>query len=269
LTFAPTPQDRANFIRGVKIIADKGKKGNWPDLVFECGGELTNFRQNGIDFGKASYGALKEAGLTTALRGNGLSDLEVIKAGVVDCPQPNFAMMKKEWFDYLKAHNKRLWAYNYSTDRFGYGWFPFKHGITRCSFEAGIYFANQPGNIFDDHYGDFPLGLPTGLTTLAPTVLMKRIVEGCIDYKYLYMLDKLIKEADASGKPATKQAAAQAQAWLKERLSVLSDGVDDTFTDPRWYGNVQPGGNWTRADYDRYRWQAAEFIMALQKELGR
>jgi len=268
LKFAPTPEGRADFIRGVGIIQEKALRAGWPAFVFECSGELSNFREYGTEFGLEVGKAFKDAGVLTALRGNGPSDLEVMKAGLVDFPQPNPAMMQKVWLDFMKATGKGLWAYNSSTGRFGYGWFCFKHGITRMSYEAGVYFAGAPGDIFDDYYRDFPFGgLPLSLTSLAPSMRLKWAVEGAIDYKYLFLLDGLIREGRASTNPVARTRADEARAWLEARLATLPDAVDASRDNPEWYGEVRPGPGWSDDDYDRYRWQAATFIMAIREAL--
>ena len=270
LKFAQTPEGRANFIRAIKIIEEKGKKAGWPEIAFECGGEYTNYRQQGAEFAVAVHSAFKDAGVHNALRGNGPSDMAAIAKGLVDYPQPNWALMKKKDLAVIKANAKRLWFYNFSTGRFGYGWWCFKHGVTRAAHEGGIYFHRQPGNIFDNQYGDFPVGgLPTGLTSLTPTVKLKRMAEGADDYKYLYMLDKLIKEAKASGKPGAERAARAAQVWLDKKLDGVPDGTDALSGLAEWYNEVRKGVSWYLGDFDKYRWEMAEHISALRKALRR
>ena len=266
--FCPTPEGRAEFIKAIRIINEKAKKAGWPEVVFECGGEYTNFAKHGAEFAVAAHKAFREAGVSSSIRGNGESDMAAIYAKLVDYPQPNWAMMQKKRFDFMKANNKRLWAYNFSTGRFGYGWFCFRHGITRASYEGGIYFHRQPGNIFDNKYGDFPFGgLPLSLTSFAPTVKLKRVVAGAIDYKYLYMLDQLIRKARASGKPAARKIADAARAWIDEKLKSMPDGTDNMRGHIDWYNEVRSGVSWYADDFDRYRWQMAKYIMDLQKEL--
>ena len=177
-------------------------------------------------------------------------------------------MMQKDRMDFMKANSKRMWAYNFARGRFGYGWFCVKHGITRASHECGIYFHRQPGNIFDNRYGDFPFGLPTSLTGLAPAVNLKRAVEGADDYKYVHTLTSLIETGLSLAKPGARQAAEAAQAWLDEKLKSLPDGVEDLAGNREWYGEVRGGVSWYVGDYDKYRWQAAVHIMSLQKALG-
>ena len=266
--FCNTPQDRANFIKAIRIINEKAKKAGWPEIVFECGGEYTNFGKMGAEFAVAAHKTFREAGVSNSVRGNGPSDMEAIHAKLVHYPQPNPAMMKKEWLDFMKANSKALWVYNFSTGRMGYGWFCFRHGVARASHEVGIYFHRQPGNIFDNTYGDWPLALPLSLTSFAPDVRFKRIVEGADDYKYLCMLDQLIKKGAASGNAEAQKVAREARAWLDKKLKCFPDGISEVREPIDWYNEVRDGISWYPGDYDKYRWQMAEFIMALQKGLG-
>ena len=275
ITFPPTPLGRANYIRGIQTIQEKAIKAGWPELIFEGGGELTNFHAVGLEYGKAVYGANKEAGVKTSERANGYVDMELIKAGLIDYPQPNHALMEPKDLGYLtRRFKENLWAYNYCSGslgagRYGMGWFCFKHGVTRSSHEAGIYFQLQPGNIFDDWYCDSPLALPTSLTSLAPTVLLKQFVEGTVDLKYLRFLDSLIRQGESSNRPAAKRAAGKARAWLQARLDSLPEGNEDSPTAAReWFGGINPGPDWKLGDFEKYRWQAAQHIMAIQKALG-
>ena len=267
VTFIPTPEGRENFIRAVKIIDRKAKQAGWPEIAFEMLGEFSNFREAGARFAVEVHTALKEAGVSNTLRGNGPYDMVAIHKNLVDYPQPNWAMMKKEWFDYMKKNSKRLWAYNFARSRFAMGWFCFKHGITRASYESGVYANGQPGNQFDIDTM-FPMGLPTSMTTIEPTVWLKRLVQGAVDYEYLWTLDQRIREAQASAQPAAREAAGTAREWLDAKLAELPDSVDYVVGDPRIDHDVQ-GRFWPVHDLDRFRWQMAQHIMTLDQATGR
>ena len=270
IEFCPTPEGRAHFVRAVQIINEKAKKEGWPEIAFECGGEYAKFRERGTKFVIAACSAFREAGVSSAARIHGPSGMEAVKRGLIDYPEPNWVLMTSRCLPVLKKNAKRLWFYNFAEGRFGYGWWCYKHGVTRAAHEAGIYFHRQPGNIFDNRWGDFPVGgLPTSLTTFAPSLKLKRMAEGTDDYKYLHMMDQLIAEAKASGKPGAMRAAATASAWMAEQLASVPDSVDDLSGRAEWYNEVRKGVSWYTGDFDKYRWQAAEHIMALQKRLGR
>ena len=266
--FCPTPEGRANFIKAVRIINEKAKKAGWPEVVFECVGEYSNFGKQGAQFGLDAHRAFKDAGVSNSLRGNGWADMEAVHAKLVAYPQPNSAMMKKEWLDFMKANFKALWVYNFATSRMGYGWFCFRHGVARASHEGGIYFHRQPGNIFDNRYGDWPLALPLSLTSFAPDVRFKRMLEGAHDYRYLVMLDQLIKKSEASGNAPARKTAREARAWIDDKLAKLADGTGEMPGGAAWYGHIAEDMCWPIGDLDKYRWQMTELILALRKELG-
>ncbi|NUQ65113.1 MAG: hypothetical protein HUU20_21825 [Pirellulales bacterium] len=267
LTFCPTPEGRANFIRAVQIIDRKARQAGWPEVVFDCFGEYTNFGEEGKQFGLAVHASLKEAGVLNTLRGNGASDMACVLEGLVAIPQPNWAMMRTEWLDFMKKHSRRLWAYNYAESRFAFGWFSFKHGFQRGSYESGVYANGQPGNPFDTETM-FPMGLPLAMTRIAPALWLKRLVEGGDDYRYLYTLDRLLADAQPSTSEDARRAAGEARKWLDEKLATVPNGLDRLRADPRDFGNVQ-GDLWPKHVLGRYRQEAAEHIIAVRKALGR
>lgn len=267
LTFCPTPEGRANFIRAIQIIDRKARQAGWPEVVFDCFGEYTNFGEEGKRFGLAVHAALKEAGVLNTLRGNGASDMASVLAGLVAVPQPNWAMMRTEWLDFMKKHSRRLWAYNYAESRFAFGWFSFKHGFQRGSYESGVYANGQPGNAFDTETM-FPMGLPLTMTQIVPALWLKRLVEGGDDYRYLYTLDRLLRDAQASTREEARRAGREAQSWLEGKLVSIPNGLDRLRADPRDFGNVQ-GDMWPKHVLGRYRYETAEHIIAIRKALGR
>jgi len=101
-----------------------------------------------------------------------------------------------------------------------------------------------------------------------PTVWLKRLVQGAVDYEYLCTLDARVREAETSKKPQAVKAAARAKAWLAEKLAQLPNGVDYMRGDPKVDRDVQ-GRFWPVRDLDKFRWQMAEFIMAMDAGLGR
>lgn len=265
--FIPTPEGRENFIRAIRLVDQRAKQEGWPEVAFEMLGEFTNFGESGATMAVEVHEAFREAGVTNTLRGNGVCDMAAIEKNLVLYPQPNWAMMKSDWFRTIKQNSKRVWAYNFARSRFAMGWFCFRHGITRASYESGVYANGQPGNQFDIDTM-FPMGLPTSMTSIEPTVWLKRLVQGAVDYKYLYTLERLIGEGEKSGNPEAVNAAREARGWLDAKLAVLPDGVDYMVGDPRADHDVQ-GRFWPVRDLDRYRWQMAEYIMAIQRAMGK
>ena len=267
VTYIPSKEGRENYIRAIKIIDAKARKAGWPVIAFEMLGEFTNFGAAGEKFAIQVHSDLKKAGVHNTLRGNGPRDMAAIYKGLVDYPQPNWAMMQTKDFDFMKKTAKRLWAYNFTKTRFAMGWFCFKHGILRASFESGVYANGQPGNYFDKHTM-FPMGLPISMKEIRPTVWLKRLVQGAVDYEYLCTLDARIREAEKSGRPEAVKRARAARAWLNAKLGELPNGVDYMRGDRRADRDVQ-GRFWPVHDLDKFRWRMARFIMDMNAALGR
>ncbi|MGD9496038.1 MAG: hypothetical protein AB7Y46_06995 [Armatimonadota bacterium] len=265
--FIPTEEGRRKYAEAVSIIDRRAKAEGWPEVAFECLGEFSNYREQGRQFALEVHTLLHGLGVANTLRGNGPSDMAPIEQGLVKYPQPNHAMMNAEQLEIMRRTGERLWAYNFSRSRYSMGWFCFKMGITRASYESGVYANGQPGNLFDIETM-FPMGLPTSMTTIAPTVWLKRLVQGAVDYEYLWNLDRLITEAEQSGRAEAVAKAREARAWLEGKLAELPDAVTYIAGDPKADLDVQ-GAFWPVHDLDRYRWQAAQFIVDLNAAMGR
>lgn len=264
--FIPTEEGREKYRQAITITNEKGKQDGWPEIAFECLGEYTNYGEQGKQFAIEVHRLLHEMGVSNTVRGNGPSDFAAIELGLVRYPQPNHAMMSEEELEVMHRTGERLWAYNFSRSRFSLGWFCIKHNITRASYESGVYANGQPGNVFEIETM-FPMGLPTSMTSIEPSVWLKRLVQGAVDYEYLWNLDRRIKAAEASDSAEAKRIAREAQQWLDDKLAQLPDGVDYVRGDPKADMDVQ-GKFWPVHDLDKYRWQAAEYLMGINEALG-
>jgi hypothetical protein len=264
--FIPEEEGRQRYREAILYIDRYAKSNNWPEVAFECLGEFTNFRESGKKFAVEVHTLLHELGVANTVRGNGPSDMAPIELGLVKYPQPNWAMMYPEQLEVMRRTGKRLWAYNFARSRFAMGWFCWKHGIERASYESGVYANGQPGNLFEIETMP-PMGLPTSMTRIEPTVWLKRLVQGAVDYEYLYTLDRRLSEAEKSGKADAVRIAKEGRAWLNDKLDDIPAGSTYVRGDPRSDKDVQ-GRFWPVHDLDRYRWQAAQFIMGIEKALG-
>ncbi|NOZ20100.1 MAG: hypothetical protein GXP25_03320 [Planctomycetes bacterium] len=266
--FSDKKEDQDLFIAIVKAIDKHVRKKGWGTPVFECGGELTNYGEQGLTYGRRAYGCLRRAGVLTALRGNGPVDYQIIQDGLVDYPIPNIALIRDEWTDYMKRHCKGMWLYNYSNGRYGFGWFAWKKGGTRTLHEGYICNDGRPWDDFDAGSHNWHVGVEATRDGVVSRITFEHMAEGRDDYDYINTLECLIKEAKASGKPAAAEAAKHAQAtldWIGERC----------FTDYDFRGNRESasglyrdaGCNWPPGDFDKYRWMVAREIMNLQKAM--
>jgi hypothetical protein len=260
--FIPTEEGRKKYREAIRYIDDYAKARDWPEVAFECLGEVTNYGEQGKQFALDVHSVLHEMGVSNTLRGNGPMDMGAIEMGLVKYPQPNWAMMYPEQLEIMRETGEALWAYNFTRSRFSMGWFCWRHGITRASYESGVYANGQPGNVFEIETM-FPMGLPTSMTSIEPTVWLKRLVQGATDYEYLWNLDGLIKRARASDSAEAKRIADEAQAWLDGKLDDIPAGSTYVRGDPRSDRDVQ-GKFWPVHDLDRYRWRIAEYVMELE-----
>lgn len=265
--FIPTEDGRRKYAEAVRLIDERAQAEGWPEVAFECLGEFTNYGESGRQFAIEVHTLLHDLGVSNTVRGNGPSDMAPIELGLVKYPQPNWAMMFPEQLETMRRTGERLWAYNFSRSRFSLGWFCWRHGIVRASYESGVYANGQPGNFFEIE-NMFPMGLPTSMTTIEPTVWLKRLVQGAVDYEYLYTLDRRLTAADASGDADAERIAGEARAWLADKLDDIPAGSTYVRGDPRSDQDVQ-GKFWPVHDLDRYRWQVAQYIMDLDAALGR
>ncbi len=260
--FIPTEQGREKYRQAIRYIDDYAKAHDWPEIAFECLGEVTNYGEQGKQFAIDVHTLLHEMGVSNTLRGNGPMDMAAIERGLVKYPQPNWAMMYPQQLRTMRETGDALWAYNFTRSRFSMGWFCWRHGITRASYESGVYANGQPGNVFE--IGTmFPMGLPTSMTTIEPTVWLKRLVQGAVDYEYLWNLNRLIRRARASDRAEAKRIADEAQAWLDEKLDDIPAGSTYVSGDPRSDRDVQ-GKFWPVHDLDRYRWRIARYMMEIE-----
>jgi|LSQX01.3.fsa_nt_gb hypothetical protein len=263
--FIPTEDGREKYRQAIRIIDERAKAEGWPEVAFECLGEFTNYGEQGKQFAIDVHTLLHEMGVSNTIRGNGPSDIAPIELGLVKYPQPNWAMMYPEQLEVMRRTGEKLWAYNFTRSRFSMGWFCWRHGIERASYESGVYANGQPGNLFEIETM-FPMGLPTSMTTIEPTVWLKRLVQGAVDYEYLWNLDRLMAKARASDSAEAKRIAAEAQTWLDDKLDDIPAGSTYVRGDPRSDQDVQ-GKFWPVHDIDRYRWRMAQFIMDLNAAL--
>ncbi|MBD3292450.1 MAG: hypothetical protein GF393_05970 [Armatimonadia bacterium] len=265
--FIPTEEGREKYRQAIRYIDDYAKANDWPEIAFECLGEFTNYGEQGKQFAIDVHTLLHGMGVSNTIRGNGPMDMGAIELGLVKYPQPNWAMMYPEQLEVMRRTGEELWAYNFTRSRFSMGWFCWRHGITRASYESGVYANGQPGNVFEIETM-FPMGLPTSMTTIEPTVWLKRLVQGATDYEYLWNLDRLISQARASDNADAKRIADEAQAWLDDKLDDIPAGSTYVRGDPRSDQDVQ-GKFWPVHDLDRYRWRIAGYVMELEGVLNR
>lgn len=236
--------------------------------VFECGGELSNYGEMGATFGLRAYGALRKAGVTTALRANGPSDMAVIEAGLIDYAIPNIGLIRDRDTLVMKAKCKGLWLYNHSEGRYGYGFFAWAKGATRRFHEIFLIGRGRPWDEFDGALGLGPTGAAPTRDGMADAVTFERQAAGCDDYDYLAMCEARLEAARQRHTPAARAAVAKAEktlAFLREQC----------FTDYDYRGDPELGSEvgrdagckWSPDDFQKYRWLVAREIIRLGEVL--
>jgi len=266
--FSDKKEDVDLFVDIVRRVDEHIRQQGWGTPVFECGGELTNYGEQGTTYGMRAYGALKKAGVLTALRGNGPSDLAVIEAGLIDYAIPNIALIRDAWTDTMKRKCKGLWLYNFSNGRYGMGFFAWKKGASRRLHEGCICTGGRPWDDFDAGAHNWHVGVEGTRDGVVSRISFEHMAEGRDDFDYLYTCEQLIRRARNRGSEAAKRAAAEAA----ETLEFIADR---TFTDFDYRGDIaeasgidrDAGCRWPADDFQKARWLVARQIMKLHDAL--
>ena len=266
--FSDKPED-ANLFGQIAAAIDRHvREKGYGIPVFECGGELTNYGEQGTTYGMRAHGALKKAGVLTALRGNGPSDYAVIQAGLIDYAIPNIALIRDEWTDTMRKKCKGLWLYNYSNGRYGFGFFAWKKGATRRLHEGYICTGGRPWDDFDAGAHNWHVGVEGTRDGVVSRVTLELMAEGRDDYDYLHTCEELIEQA---GRVRT----AKAREAIAEARKMLQFIAGRTFTDYDYRGDIaaasglyrDAGCRWSPDDFQKYRWLVAREIMRLRDVL--
>jgi len=266
--FSDKPEDARLFGEVAKAIDKHVREKGWGTPVFECGGELSNYGEQGTTYGMRAYGALKKAGVLTALRGNGPSDYAVIQAGLVDYAIPNLALIRDEWTETMKKKCKGLWLYNFSNGRYGFGFFAWKKGATRRLHEGYICTGGRPWDDFDAGAHNWHVGVEATRDGVVSRITFELMAEGRDDYDYLYTCERLLKQAQRLNTSEARTAVSRARKTLQYIAS-------RTFTDYDYRGDIaqasglyrDAGCRWSPDDFQKYRWLVAREIMRLKKVL--
>jgi len=267
--FSDKKEDVDLFIEIVRAIDRHVREKGYGTPVFECGGELSNYRDQGTTYGMRAYGALRKAGVLTALRGNGPSDYAIIQAGLVDYAIPNIALIRDEWTDYMKKNCKGLWLYNFSNGRYGFGFFAWKEGATRRLHEGYICAGGRPWDDFDAGGYNWHIGVEGTRDGVVDRITFEHIAEGRDDFDYLYTCERLLGRAEKRRDAEAKQAVAETQ----RTLQFIRENI---FTDYDYRGDIaaasglyrDAGCRWPLDDFQKYRWLVARRIMRLAEVLG-
>jgi hypothetical protein len=252
----------------VKAIEAERVKRGWPEFLYypvdEPGRDSTSIKYMII-----LLKACRAAGVRTYLTADPVEkDFQPLKPYVdVWCTQP-FLPDRETVLADMKARNVEYWCYpnhvngeNDHTTVTG-GRMTYGYGFWRSGFVALIpwiyaYRAGDPFNNLDGYYSEFFNRYEADGTPI-PCVIWEAYREGYDDYRYIYTLEQLIAEA----KKSTKSGASEASATAEKELKSIWDAI-----------NVQAkykiDGLWAPPQFDKYRWQIGQQILALQKVISK
>jgi hypothetical protein len=94
-----------------------------------------------------------------------------------------------------------------------------------------------------------------GVNGPIPTPTWEAIRDGINDYKYIYLLEKMISEEKARGNPVALRIEQQLM-QLKQNLGESPGQEENEF------------GDWTPESFEKRRKQIVEWAMELQKNVG-
>lgn len=154
-----------------------------------------------------------------------------------------------------KDAGKQLWEYDGDNVRYNMGRWCFvasRKGMSGYLRNGYIYVATDPYFDFADDEASWATVYPSR-NGVNGTVGWERTAEGVNDYRYLVMLEGLIKKAQNINTPIP--AAAEAQKFLAETLK-------DITIENRASAKLTP------EQYDQFRHQMGQYIVTLKKALG-
>jgi hypothetical protein len=273
--FSEEPEDWQRLQAVVRSAIEHGRRAGWPELLFEMGGELHNYREDGsgLRWGLKAYTLLHDAGGKTLLRANGETDLKVIDAGVVDVAMVNRRLLRGQHMQRIARAGAELALYNFSRHRFGWGWYRWRVGARRIGHEGFAVYYGEPFNDWDGPIPEWGLAQPLR-DGFAPRPELEWIREGIDDTAYIATLEGLMAELHSVADPGVVTAVHDAEETLRRwraRIQVDVAGPrEDRFRSPD--GNllhspwaVHQSRGWTLADMDHARREVADAIIRLQR----
>jgi|GEM_PF-3346906 len=227
-------------VQGVKANAEKNK---WLPYVIYLSSELGSSSQNPVDFNtvmkgaESFYAAAREVPGVKLLATFNRQEELALHAGLPALDETGFnGEMYPGWEK--AAKQKPSWMTFVEIDqRLGYGLYLWKFnlkGARPWCLKPGIMYPREQGLLYYIN------------KEMLPSVRFERIREGVDDYKYMYTLSELIKEAKAKGKDA--KTAEEVVRQITEKIP---------------HDHKSPTKSFAYENLDDYRRQIGEEILKL------
>jgi len=163
---------------------------------------------------------------------------------------------KTQALELTKQAGKQLWDYDGNRARHNIGRWAFaasRAGLAGYLRNGYMYVNSDPYFDFSDDEASWCVVYPSRRDTVNATVGWERTGEGVDDFRYLEMLDRLVKQARRAGKAGA--AADAAEAYLTRTLAPID-------LEKRSSADLAP------AAFDAFKADLARHIIALTKALG-
>lgn len=241
------------FCTIVRAVDRHVREAGWGVPVFEWGGELSNFAGSSLESAVSAHQALRSCDVLTAHRGNGWADWSLVATNrLVDFPICNIALLRDAQTKAVTRDCRGLWLYNFTGARYGYGFFAWAKGATRCLHEGHLDTQGAPWDNFDgDHY-HWQRGVEATRDGVAALVSLEWMSEGRDDFDYVHTLETRLARG---GSPQAQDRARRTLAYLRSRCATDVAPSER----PEEPGSVEDLVAWR--DLQTWRWLVASAIL--------
>jgi hypothetical protein len=225
---------------------------NWPEVIFYCSDELSNYGLRGGKIGKMISKVYREVADELKVRVcssvNGQAEVPMYPDLDIVIPNGSLPINEVEIAKIRKA-GCELWLYNIGTNRFTGGLYlvkPRPKGRLQWAFgPAHRFVSNVPSlpSLGGMHYS---LILDSELK-VGKRYNVEKLRQGLIDYRYYITLEQAVKDNAKSKKPGMVQAVKKAE----DLLAYIVGGIK---MDVKHYAKV---GMWEPKTCQRIRWMLA------------
>ena len=251
-------ETRKIYMGLLKILWDKARRENWPELVLWASDEIAS-KKDEFEHAKKFFRFLKQDpyirknNVRVFATENHRRGMEA--APLLDIFMPNlFVGINEKNIRIIKDAGTTFGMYNMGYDRFTWGYYASRVGA------EWIYHWHYQ-TLAGDFYDPFDFFSKEGHLTVYPspdgpisTNLWEEVREGIDDAKYVYTLSLLIERAKKSGDRHRIEQARRAEKVLDTIIGKVNPNFDYYWDKPNL---------WKHELYDERRWEIAQQILAL------